>query len=68
MAGTGEGKKEDADYKRLHSFPLIRVRTRRDGPSGQAERHISSTFQGRKNEILDFSLTYSFMSSAVVKR
>ncbi|TNN21584.1 hypothetical protein EYF80_068305 [Liparis tanakae] len=25
MAGTGE-KKEEADYKRLHSFPLIRVR------------------------------------------
>lgn len=25
MAGTGEGKKEEADYKRLHSFPLIRV-------------------------------------------
>ncbi|GLD63901.1 neuronal pentraxin receptor-like protein [Lates japonicus] len=24
MAGTGEGKKEEADYKRLHSFPLIR--------------------------------------------
>ncbi|TFK07272.1 ras-related protein Rab-3A [Platysternon megacephalum] len=28
MADTGEGKKEEADYKRLHSFPLIRVRTR----------------------------------------
>jgi len=26
MAGTGEVKKEEADYKRLHSFPLIRVR------------------------------------------
>lgn len=26
MAGTGEGKKEEAEYKRLHSFPLIRVR------------------------------------------
>lgn len=26
MAGTGEAKKEEADYKRLHSFPLIRVR------------------------------------------
>lgn len=25
MAGTGEGKKEEAEYKRLHSFPLIRV-------------------------------------------
>jgi hypothetical protein len=25
MAETGEGKKEEADYKRLHSFPLIRV-------------------------------------------
>lgn len=25
MAATGEGKKEEADYKRLHSFPLIRV-------------------------------------------
>ncbi|KAG8126735.1 putative Dynein light chain protein [Naja naja] len=24
MADTGEGKKEEADYKRLHSFPLIR--------------------------------------------
>ncbi|TKS68606.1 dynein axonemal light chain 4 [Centroberyx affinis] len=24
MAGTGEGKKEEADYKRLNSFPLIR--------------------------------------------
>ncbi|KAK2829465.1 hypothetical protein Q7C36_017455 [Tachysurus vachellii] len=24
MAETGESKKEDADYKRLHSFPLIR--------------------------------------------
>lgn len=54
MAGTGEGKKEEADYKRLHSFPLIRVRTRRDGPSGQPERHINSTFQGRKDEILVF--------------
>lgn len=30
MAGTGEGKKEEADYKRLHSFPLIRV-----GEAGQ---------------------------------
>lgn len=29
MAGTGEGKKEEADYKRLHSFPLIRVRVER---------------------------------------
>lgn len=26
MADTGESKKEEADYKRLHSFPLIRVR------------------------------------------
>lgn len=26
MADTGEGKKEESDYKRLHSFPLIRVR------------------------------------------
>lgn len=25
MAGTGEGKREEADYKRLHNFPLIRV-------------------------------------------
>uniref|UniRef100_A0A1A7X4A0 Dynein light chain n=4 Tax=Nothobranchiidae TaxID=405002 RepID=A0A1A7X4A0_9TELE len=24
MAGTGEAKKEEADYKRLNSFPLIR--------------------------------------------
>ncbi|KAG7334895.1 hypothetical protein KOW79_001491 [Hemibagrus wyckioides] len=24
MAETGESKKEEADYKRLHSFPLIR--------------------------------------------
>uniref|UniRef100_A0A3Q1HC44 Dynein light chain n=1 Tax=Anabas testudineus TaxID=64144 RepID=A0A3Q1HC44_ANATE len=24
MAATGDGKKEEADYKRLHSFPLIR--------------------------------------------
>ncbi|KFO81722.1 dynein axonemal light chain 4 [Cuculus canorus] len=24
MADTGEGKKEEADYKRLHNFPLIR--------------------------------------------
>ncbi|XP_056122589.1 dynein, axonemal, light chain 4a isoform X1 [Rhinichthys klamathensis goyatoka] len=24
MAETGDGKKEDADYKRLQSFPLIR--------------------------------------------
>lgn len=30
MAGTGEGKKEEADYKRLHSFPLIRVREKWD--------------------------------------
>ncbi|XP_048357841.1 dynein axonemal light chain 4 isoform X1 [Sphaerodactylus townsendi] len=28
MADTGEGKKEEADYKRLHMFPLIRVRMR----------------------------------------
>ena len=33
MAGTGEGKKEEADYKRLHSFPLIRVGQKRDSPS-----------------------------------
>ncbi|NXD67511.1 DNAL4 protein, partial [Eolophus roseicapillus] len=26
MADTGEGKKEEAEYKRLHTFPLIRVR------------------------------------------
>lgn len=26
MAETTESKKEEADYKRLHSFPLIRVR------------------------------------------
>lgn len=45
MAGTGEGKKEDADYKRLHSFPLIRVRTGQDGPPGEPEHHISSSFQ-----------------------
>lgn len=25
MAETGESKKEETDYKRLHSFPLIRV-------------------------------------------
>lgn len=25
MAETVDGKKEEADYKRLHSFPLIRV-------------------------------------------
>lgn len=25
MAETGDSKKEEADYKRLHSFPLIRV-------------------------------------------
>ncbi|KAM4652289.1 dynein axonemal light chain 4 [Discoglossus pictus] len=24
MADPGEGKKEEADYKRMHSFPLIR--------------------------------------------
>lgn len=54
MAGTGEGKKEDADYKRLHSFPLIRVRTGRDGPPGEPEHHISSSFQWCKDEILDF--------------
>lgn len=45
MAGTGEGKKEEADYKRLHSFPLIRVRKRRDGAPGEPEHHISSSFQ-----------------------
>lgn len=33
MAGTGDGKKEEADYKRLHSFPLIRVRDKWDGGS-----------------------------------
>lgn len=33
MAGTGEGKKEEADYKRLHSFPLIRVGQKRDSAS-----------------------------------
>lgn len=33
MAGTGDGKKEEADYKRLHSFPLIRVRHKWDGSS-----------------------------------
>ncbi len=27
MAETVEGKKDEADYKRLHSFPLIRVKT-----------------------------------------
>ncbi|NWS50310.1 DNAL4 protein, partial [Probosciger aterrimus] len=25
MADTGEGKKEEAEYKRLHTFPLIRL-------------------------------------------
>ncbi|KAF4093299.1 hypothetical protein AMELA_G00000570 [Ameiurus melas] len=28
MAGTAENKKEEADYKRLHSFPLIRSAAR----------------------------------------
>lgn len=27
MAETAESKKEEADYKRLHNFPLIRVRS-----------------------------------------
>lgn len=27
MAETVDGKKDEADYKRLHSFPLIRVKT-----------------------------------------
>lgn len=34
MAATGEGKKEEADYKRLHSFPLIRVRVSGGKTSG----------------------------------
>lgn len=38
MAGTGEGKKEEADYKRLHSFPLIRVGEKRDSASGYRTR------------------------------
>lgn len=38
MAGTGEGKKEEADYKRLHSFPLIRVGEKRDSGSGYRTR------------------------------
>lgn len=38
MAGTGEGKKEEADYKRLHSFPLIRVGEQRDSVSGYRTR------------------------------
>jgi len=28
MAETVDGKKDEADYKRLHSFPLIRVKTK----------------------------------------
>ncbi len=38
MAGTGEGKKEEADYKRLHSFPLIRVGQEWDSASGYRTR------------------------------
>lgn len=38
MAGTGEGKKEEADYKRLHSFPLIRVRVKGDNACGYRTR------------------------------
>lgn len=38
MAGTGEGKKEEADYKRLHSFPLIRVGEMRDSVFGYRTR------------------------------
>lgn len=38
MAGTGEGKKEEADYKRLHSFPLIRVRVKRHNVPGYRTR------------------------------
>lgn len=53
MAGTGEGKKEEADYKRLHSFPLIRVRARRDGPPGDPEHRSSSSFQRCSDQILD---------------
>jgi len=39
MAGTGE-KKEEADYKRLHSFPLIRVRFTCSETGGAAVRQV----------------------------
>lgn len=29
--GENEGKKEEADYKRLQTFPLVRVSLRREG-------------------------------------
>lgn len=29
--GETEGKKEEADYKRLQTFPLVRVSLRREG-------------------------------------
>lgn len=34
--GETEGKKEEADYKRLQTFPLVRVSLRREGSGYQA--------------------------------
>lgn len=45
MAGTGEGKKEEADYKRLHSFPLIRVSLRDHNVSEYKGKNIRTVFE-----------------------
>lgn len=36
--GETEGKKEEADYKRLQTFPLVRVSLRKEGSGCWAHR------------------------------
>lgn len=67
MAGTGEGKKEEADYKRLHSFPLIRVRNRRDAASGRPEHHFPTTQRFHFTFVVRlFSLSVKLLSESLV--
>lgn len=61
MAGTGEGKKDEADYKRLHSFPLIRVRRRR-----RRDRSVTSAGDA-KIRFESFTWTCSSLSRVVLK-
>lgn len=55
MAETGESKKEDADYKRLHSFPLIRVCVRFYSNSTEVYVRCSFHSECRKIYLNDLS-------------
>lgn len=61
MAGTGDGKKEEADYKRLHSFPLIRVRDKWDGSSWKDDKRMTTHTDQSNSMLLWFSRSPIFV-------